>query len=66
MIDAWLEVLVCPLCRGDLRHEGDWLVCPACRRRYPVEDGLPVLLADRSEAVGEDPVEPQVQQRRKP
>ena len=66
MIDAWLELLVCPMCRGDLRHVGDWLICPACRLRYPVEDGLPVLLPDRSEPVGEDPVEPQVQQRRKP
>jgi uncharacterized protein YbaR (Trm112 family)/SAM-dependent methyltransferase len=49
-----LELVVCPGCRtraGDridvrtLDRDGDVLVC-ACGRRYPIIDGVPLLLAD--------------------
>lgn len=48
-----LADLACPACRGELALEeggdeaaGTWLVCRAeeCRRRYPVRDGVPVLM----------------------
>lgn len=49
-----MEILVCPLCKGDLvltidREEGGeimegQLVCNACNETYPIEDGIPNML----------------------
>jgi len=46
-----VKTAVCPLCHGALRSEEDgaWLRCAECGKRYPVEDGIPVLLARRAE-----------------
>lgn len=43
-----LELLACPACKKPLTYRPsgpESLDCPACRKRYPVEDGIPVLLA---------------------
>lgn len=46
------DVLACPQCHGRLRDDPpafpDWLVCEVCALRYPVEEGIPVLLIERS------------------
>lgn len=45
----FLEELACPMCKGELVLKGeDRLLCPACRRSYPVRDDIPVLLIDES------------------
>lgn len=44
-----LEILVCPVDHAPVREEGDALVCGECRRRYPVRDGIPVMLVDEAE-----------------
>lgn len=48
-----LDILVCPACRGPLRLEQEppSLVCEACRVRYPIRDGIPVLLVDEAETI---------------
>jgi uncharacterized protein YbaR (Trm112 family) len=46
---AVLEQLACPACFGALRLEEKCLVCIGCTRRYPISDGIPVLIADRAE-----------------
>ncbi len=45
-----LEILVCPRCKGDLEYRTDpeELICPACRLRYEVRDGIPVMLVDEA------------------
>jgi uncharacterized protein len=45
-----LEILVCPKCKGDLqyRDQPGELVCPACRLRYEVRDGIPIMLIDEA------------------
>ncbi|MDX1682983.1 MAG: hypothetical protein R3336_07685 [Phycisphaeraceae bacterium] len=46
-----LEVLVCPLTRSPLRQEGNELVAeqpPENGLRYPIRDGIPVLLMDEA------------------
>lgn len=45
-----LDILVCPKCKGELEHRLDpeALVCHACRLRYPVEDGIPIMLIDEA------------------
>jgi len=40
-----LEILACPDDHhAPVREEGDYLVCTECRRRFPVRDGIPVML----------------------
>jgi uncharacterized protein YbaR (Trm112 family) len=43
-----LRWLACPVCRQPLALDADALRCTGCGRRYPVVDGIPVLLADRA------------------
>ena len=50
MLDSeLLEILVCPLTRSRLRLEGDFLVGEVGGLRYPIRDGIPVLLIDQAE-----------------
>lgn len=44
-----LEILACPKCKGPLQAEGDALVCEPCALRYPVRDGIPVLIVEEAE-----------------
>lgn len=38
--------LACPACYKPLRLEADRLICTGCGRRYPVVDGIPVLVPE--------------------
>ena len=50
MIDAkLLEILACPLCKTEVKLEGQSLVCVQCGRRYPIRDGIPVMLIEEAE-----------------
>ena len=44
-----LELLACPACRVGVTQEGDRLVCGDCGRRYPIDDGIPVMLLEEAE-----------------
>jgi uncharacterized protein len=44
-----MEILVCPLTRSKLRQEGDWLIGEVGGLRYPIHEGIPVLLIDKAE-----------------
>jgi hypothetical protein len=44
-----LEILACPACKTPIRLEGERIVCDRCGRRYPVRDGIPVMLIDEAE-----------------
>lgn len=48
-----LEILACPLTKKPIVVEGDWIVSTdsETRRRYPIKDGIPVMLIDESEEV---------------
>ncbi|MFH0910980.1 MAG: Trm112 family protein [Planctomycetota bacterium] len=48
-----LDILVCPLTRTPLVQEGDWLVSREAGRRYPIRDGIPVLLIEEAEVLDE-------------
>jgi len=41
--------IACPACYGDLRADAAWLECAGCGRRYPIVDGIPVLIVERAE-----------------
>ena len=52
MIDKeLLDILACPACKSPVWLEGDRIVCtaPACGLRYPVRDGIPVMLVEEAE-----------------
>jgi hypothetical protein len=52
LIDPTLaEVLVCPVDKADLTEdpEAERLECTACGRRYPVREGIPIMLVDQAE-----------------
>ena len=44
-----LDILACPACRAEVRMEGDRIVCTACGLRFPIRDGIPILLVDEAE-----------------
>lgn len=46
-----LAILACPQCKGGLHYEQELpaLTCNACRLRYPVREGIPVMLVDEAE-----------------
>ena len=48
-----LKILVCPQCKGDLRHieAPEALECDACKLRYPVKEDIPVMLIDEAERI---------------
>lgn len=55
MIDPDLRaLLVCPADHGPLTDDvgASRLVCSVCGRRYPVVDGIPVMLIDEAEEGG--------------
>lgn len=43
-----LNILVCPVTRSRLRQEGEELVGETGGLRYPIRDGIPVLLAEEA------------------
>jgi uncharacterized protein YbaR (Trm112 family) len=47
--DEFLSLLACPVCKTSIRREGDRLVCDTCGRRYPIRDGIPVMLVEEAE-----------------
>lgn len=50
MIDEeLLKILACPACKADVRLEKDKIVCTKCGKRYPVRDGIPVMLIEEAE-----------------
>jgi SAM-dependent methyltransferase len=45
MVDLRLqELLVCPVCHGELSFEDHWIVCQRCSARYPVEGQIPMMV----------------------
>ncbi len=45
-----LEVLACPKCKSAVKQVNDEIVCqsPQCGLRFPVRDGIPVMLIEEA------------------
>ena len=56
---ALLEVLVCPKSKQPLIYFADegFLLCPASRLRYRIDDGVPVLLVEEAQEVAASEVD---------
>jgi uncharacterized protein len=51
MIDKHLlDILACPACQSDVTQKDDVIMCtdPKCALKYPVRDGIPVMLVDEA------------------
>ena len=54
--DAWLADLQCPLSKTPLVRSGDWLYSTdeTTARKYPIRNGIPVLLVDAGVVVSKE------------
>ena len=53
-----LDILACPACKGGIEYDetAQKLVCIGeCQRRYPIREGIPVMLIDEAELPDEGP-----------
>ena len=44
-----LALLVCPLDKSALRHEGEKLICTRCGLKYSIKDDIPNMLIEEAE-----------------
>jgi uncharacterized protein len=44
-----LEILACPACKSSIKEEGEWLLCSKCRLKFPIRNGIPVMLLDEAQ-----------------
>ncbi len=50
MIDKeLLEILACPACKGDVELSGGKIRCRKCGKKYPVREGIPIMMIDEAE-----------------
>jgi uncharacterized protein YbaR (Trm112 family) len=44
-----LKILACPVCKTDIELKEEKIVCNKCGRKYPVRDGIPIMLVEEAE-----------------
>jgi len=44
-----LKILTCPSCKSGVILKDERIVCLNCQRRYPVKDGVPIMLIEEAE-----------------
>ncbi len=47
-----LEILACPFCKADVFLKDNKIVCTKCGRRYPIKNGIPIMLIEEAEIDG--------------
>jgi uncharacterized protein len=48
--EEFVEMMICPACQAKvrLREDGSAIKCLGCRRVYPIEDDMPMMLPDKA------------------
>lgn len=41
-----MDVLACPICKGDIELKGKFIVCRKCKKAFPVLDDVPDMLIE--------------------
>jgi uncharacterized protein len=51
-----LDILACPKCKAAIKQDGNFIQClnAVCGLRYPIRDGIPIMLIDEAEAAKEN------------
>lgn len=53
--DELLEILVCPVCHSPVElTDGPALLCQGCEVKYPIRDGIPVMLVEEAVRVARE------------
>ena len=58
MDKSLLEIIVCPVCHGKLDYikKQQQLICQFDRLAYQIDEGIPVLLANKAESLTSEQV----------
>lgn len=56
MDNKLLDILVCPICKGELIYKkaSQELICKADRLAYPIRDDIPVMLEEEARQLEAD------------
>jgi uncharacterized protein YbaR (Trm112 family) len=48
-----LEILICPRCRGKVRHDEklQGIICDKCKLLYEIKDDIPVMLVEEAKKI---------------
>jgi uncharacterized protein len=48
-----LEILICPQCRGKVRHDEklNSIICDKCKLLYEIKDDIPVMLVEEAKKI---------------
>lgn len=49
MDEELLKILACPACKQDVKLKENKIVCTSCGRKYPIRDGIPIMLIEEAE-----------------
>ena len=52
--DELMEILACPACKGPVELQEEWIVCQECGLRYPIRDGIPIMLVEEAKQAQTD------------
>ena len=57
--EEFVEMMICPACQSKvrLREDGSAIKCLSCKRVYPIEDDMPMMLADKATIENEEATE---------
>lgn len=44
-----LDILACPACKSDVELKDNKICCKGCGKKYPIRDGIPVMLIEEAE-----------------
>ncbi len=50
-----LNIMCCPECKGEVEERGEKIICLKCGRRYPIRDGIPIMLVEEAELPEDKP-----------
>lgn len=41
-------MMACPICKKPIEESGDELICKNCKKAFPVQNGIPVMLPEKA------------------
>jgi uncharacterized protein len=44
-----LKILACPMCKQSVQLCDEFIVCTACKKKYPVKDDIPIMLIEEAQ-----------------
>ena len=56
MDNKLMEILACPACKESVALDDDktFIICSRCKLKYPIKEGIPVMLVDEAVPIEEN------------